>query len=267
MYQKIKVEKGNYIPKKVLGIHPHGDDIEGQCSGTLYRWAKAGAKIRIINTTAKKEGGPWRWEKKIGEYIGYEVDFWENAHSVRQQYADRELTLYLCREIRKFKPEIVIAMPPFEQHVDHIMCYAATFKAVLMARCPFDSVFGSENLMRVEEPGVKEILEETEPHWVKEIWIQQGAPTQNMWMITPNHYEDVTDIWDKKISIFYMFTEEYDLRYLADIAEYVALKNGKMAGVKYAEAFLRIPIKSKSELAKEYDEWRKKNKGKSYYDV
>jgi len=63
-----------------------------------------------------------------------------------------------------------------------------------------------------------------------------------------------------------MVTEECDLRYLADIAEYVALKNGEIAGVKYAEAFLRIPIKSKSELVKEYDEWRRKNKGKSYYD-
>jgi len=94
-------------------------------------------------------------KRRIGEYIGYEVDFWENAPYGCQQYADRELTLYLCREIRKFKPKIVITMPPFEQHTDHIMCYAATFKAVLMARCPFDSIFGSERLMRIEEPGVK----------------------------------------------------------------------------------------------------------------
>jgi hypothetical protein len=79
MYQKIKVEKGDYIPKRVLGVHPHNDDIEAQCSRTLYRWAKGGAKIKIINTIAKKEGGAWKWEKKIGEYIGYEGDFSENA--------------------------------------------------------------------------------------------------------------------------------------------------------------------------------------------
>jgi hypothetical protein len=64
MYKKIKVEKGDYIPKRVLGVHPHNDDIEAQCSGTLYRWAKGGAKIKIINTIAKKEGGAWKMGKE-----------------------------------------------------------------------------------------------------------------------------------------------------------------------------------------------------------
>ncbi|OGV52419.1 MAG: hypothetical protein A2017_10910 [Lentisphaerae bacterium GWF2_44_16] len=271
----MKAEKGNYIPKRVLGVHPHKDDIEGQSSGTLYRWASAGSKIKLITTVLSKkdieEGGAGKskackWEQKAGEALGYEVDFWDAGPLTCQQYADRELTLYICRQIREFKPEIVLCMPPYEQHADHVMCYAATFKAVLMARCPFDFDAGSENLMREEEPGVKEILEETEAHAVKEIWIQPGAPSQNMWRITPNHYEDVSDIWEKKISIFSLATEDLDLRYLTDISEYSALIDGKASGVKYAEAFLRIPIVKKMALAADYDAWRKKTKGKSYMD-
>lgn len=266
--KKIRAEKGHYIPRKVLGVHPHKDDFEGQASGTLCRWASANSDILLITTVvsadcAADERGR-RWERKAATTLGYAVEFWELGHPTCKQYADKALTLHLCRRIREFKPEIVLCMPPYDQNPDHTMCFAATFNAVLKARCPFNTEFRSELLLDAEDPEEKRLMDETPPHHVKEIWIQPGTPTQNLCRVTPNHYEDVTDIWDKKISVFDIAPEDLNVGYLADIAEYSAARDGEVVGVQYAEAFLRIPIVDKMTLAEDYDAWRRKTKNKSY---
>lgn len=45
-----------YVPESAMAIVAHPDDIEFSCSGTLARWAKAGAKTYYVVCTSGDVG-------------------------------------------------------------------------------------------------------------------------------------------------------------------------------------------------------------------
>ena len=41
-----------YVPESAMAIYAHPDDIEFSCSGTLARWARAGAQVYYVVCTS-----------------------------------------------------------------------------------------------------------------------------------------------------------------------------------------------------------------------
>ena len=255
----------DYTPDRVLAICPHPDDMEWNAGGAFYKWLQTGSQVRVAITTRAED--PAR--RKVHEeeevaaatILGYEVTFWGEAPAYSSQPPPSELCLYLCRLIRELRPDVVMAMPPFDQNTDHGGHGYATLRAVLMARCPFEGAANSERLLDPSDPRAREVLDSTEPHRVKELWVVPGCPTQNLARIQANHYLDVTDVFETKLAALRAHVTKNPDDLLVDLAIYCAMQDGREIGVQFAESFLRIPIGTRAELGLEYKAWRARKKG------
>ena len=142
-----------YVPERVMAIMAHPDDPEFSCSGTIARWAKAGAKICYVLCTSGDVGiaktGMTRQEASVireseqreaCRITGVqEVVFLGEPDGML--VATLELRKKLVREIRRFRPEVVITGDPtrvwsgdsYINHPDHRAASAAALDAVFPA--------------------------------------------------------------------------------------------------------------------------------------
>jgi len=143
----------HYEPESAMVIEAHPDDIEFSCAGTLARWAKAGARISFVLCTSGDVGidQPGMTRQRAGEIreaealeaakiIGAtEVIFLREPDCLLQ--ATLELRKRLVREIRRFRPEVVICGDPtivwaggdYINHPDHRAAANAALDAVFPA--------------------------------------------------------------------------------------------------------------------------------------
>lgn len=142
-----------YLPESAMAIVAHPDDIEFSCSGTLARWAISGARISYVLCTSGDvgidEGGMTRArateireaeQRAAAEIIGAtEVIFLREPDGMLQPTL--ELRKKLVREIRRFRPEVVIAGDPtivwagddYINHPDHRAAASAALDAIFPA--------------------------------------------------------------------------------------------------------------------------------------
>jgi len=142
-----------YVPDRVMVIMAHPDDPEFSCSGTVARWAKAGSNICYVLCTSGDVGiakpGMTRQEaaaireteqKEACRITGVdEVVFLGEPDGML--IATLELRKKLVREIRRFRPEVVITGDPtrvwsgdsYINHPDHRAASAAALDAVFPA--------------------------------------------------------------------------------------------------------------------------------------
>jgi len=142
-----------YIPESALVIVAHPDDVEFSCGGTLARWAKAGARVAYVLCTSGDVGiaaeGMTKQkaieiregeQRAAAEIIGAkEVVFLREPDGMLQ--ATLELRKRLTREIRRFRPEVVITGDPtmvwagdnYINHPDHRAASTAALDAVFPA--------------------------------------------------------------------------------------------------------------------------------------
>ncbi len=142
-----------YIPESAMAIVAHPDDIEFSCAGTLARWAKAGTRISFVLCTSGDVGiaepGMTRAraaeireaeERAAAALLGVqEVVFLREPDGMLQ--ATLELRKRLVREIRRFKPEVVISGDPtivwagndYINHPDHRAAALAAIDATFPA--------------------------------------------------------------------------------------------------------------------------------------
>ncbi len=142
-----------YIPESAMAIVAHPDDIEFSCSGTLARWARAGARISYILCTSGEvgiaEAGMTKSkaaeireqeQRQAAALVGAsEVVFLREPDGLLQPTL--ELRKKLVREIRRFRPEVVICGDPgvyiasdtYINHPDHRAAAAAALEAVFPA--------------------------------------------------------------------------------------------------------------------------------------
>ncbi len=145
--------KAFYVPESAMAIVAHPDDIEFGCAGTLARWARAGARISFVLCTSGDVGideeGMTRAraaeireaeEKAAAQIVGAsEVIFLREPDGMLQPTL--ELRKKLVREIRRFRPEVVISGDPtivwagadYINHPDHRAAATATLDAVFPA--------------------------------------------------------------------------------------------------------------------------------------
>ncbi len=158
-----------YVPESAMAIVAHPDDIEFSCAGTLARWAKNGARISCVLCTSgdvgiDEEGMTRENAAKIREVellqaskiVGAsEVVFIREPDGLLQPTLD--LRKRLVREIRRFRPEVVIAGDPtivwagndYINHPDHRAAASAALDATFPAA-------GQPNLFQeLEGEGIK----------------------------------------------------------------------------------------------------------------
>jgi LmbE family N-acetylglucosaminyl deacetylase len=142
-----------YIPESAMAITAHPDDIEFSCAGTLARWVKSGTRVSYVLCTSGDVGidsdGMTReraTEIRESESLAAanivgatEVIFLREPDGLLQPTL--ELRKRLVREIRRFRPEVVVTGDPtivwagndYINHPDHRAAATAALDATFPA--------------------------------------------------------------------------------------------------------------------------------------
>ncbi len=196
-------------PQNILVILAHPDDPEFFCGATLARWARAGHHITYLLLTCGDKGfnpttHPEMTPDKLcsirheEQYAAAKVIGAEAVHFM--EYPDGYLTADLdtrravVREIRRFKPDILLTCDPQTlfavygiNHPDH----RAAGQVVL------DAVFpAAGNVAYFPEL----LAEGFQPHMPKEVWCSLT--------MQPNTVLDVTEMWDVKMQAILQHTTQ-----------------------------------------------------------
>ncbi|TLN19053.1 PIG-L family deacetylase, partial [bacterium] len=136
-----------------MAIVAHPDDIEYTCAGTLARWAKAGARVAYLLCTSGDVGiaTPGMTRARATEIREAESRAAADLAGVRDLTFLREpdgmltatldLRKKIVREIRRFRPEVVITGDPtivwsgsdYINHPDHRAAAQAALDATFPA--------------------------------------------------------------------------------------------------------------------------------------
>lgn len=166
----------------------HADDAEYGCSGTVARWCREGMEVVYVLCTDGSKGSsePGMTSRQLvdirrleqieaGKVLGLsEVVFLEYEDAMLEP--NLALRKDITRQIRKFKPDILICQNPVRNlegsgylgHPDHIAAGEATISAVFPA-----------SRDRLTFP---ELLEEgLEPHKVRELLVS-GTSNPDKWI-------------------------------------------------------------------------------------
>lgn len=142
-----------YIPESAMAIFAHPDDIEYTCVGTLARWAHAGTCIAYVLCTSGEVGIAQKGMTKqhAAEIREAESRIAANIAGAKEVIFLREpdgllessisLRKKIVREIRIFKPEVVVCGDPtivwagedYINHPDHRAAAIAALDAVFPA--------------------------------------------------------------------------------------------------------------------------------------
>ena len=158
-----------YIPTRAMGIFAHPDDAEFSCAGTMARWISEGAVGAYIVVTSGDVGiaTPGMTKAKAAEIREAEAIAAADVVGITDVTFLREpdgmvvntlsLRKKVVREIRRFKPEVIITGDPTMvftprggiNHPDHRAVAGAAIDAVFPAS-------GQPNLFQeLEEEGLK----------------------------------------------------------------------------------------------------------------
>jgi LmbE family N-acetylglucosaminyl deacetylase len=142
-----------YVPESAMAIVAHPDDIEFSCAGTTARWARAGARICYVLCTSGDVGiaEPGMTRARAAEIREAETRTAAEIAGVKEiiflgepdgmLVPSLELRKKLVREIRRFRPEVVITGDPtivwsgedYINHPDHRAAAQATLDATFPA--------------------------------------------------------------------------------------------------------------------------------------
>lgn len=241
-----------YIPESAMAIVAHPDDIEFGCAGTLARWAKAGARTSYVVITSGDVGiakdGLTRQQameireaeqRAAAEIAGAaEVIFLREPDGMLQ--ATLELRKKLVREIRRFRPEVVIAGDPtvvlasdrYINHPDHRAAATAALDAVFPAA-------GQPHLF--EELAAEGLT----AHKVRKVYI-------DVWDNTATAFVSIDETIDLKIAALRAHTSQMkDWDPEPRVREWTA-KAAEGKEMQYAEAFRVITL----EGDEDWEKWK-----------
>ena len=228
-------------PERVLVIAAHPDDIEFVVAGTIAKWVRAGTHVAYVLATSGDAGthqiGITRQElarireaeqRAAARAIG--VD-----HVVFLGYPDGEvqptleLRRDLVREIRRFRPDTVICFDPTRLFVGGMYINHPDHRAVGQAAVDAVSPTAAMPLAFAEQ-----LVEEgLKPHRVRQLLVTST--------LNPDTWVDISTTLDLKVKALLEHKSQMDERrdYVGMVHQW-ALDAGTVAGLPYAESFLRI---------------------------
>lgn len=194
-----------YIPRSAMGIFAHPDDAEFIVAGTIARWARGGCDVTLVLITSGNAGTHdvmltreslasvrEEEERRAAAILGI-----RNVVFLRHDDCALQPTLglrrELVREIRSFRPEVVICGDPqawffddrYINHPDHRAAGVAALEAVFPA---------AEMELLWPEEGL--------PHKVQAVYVC-STPSPNTWI-------DITDTIDMKIEALKAHASQLD---------------------------------------------------------
>ena len=232
-----------YIPESALVIMAHPDDMEFSCAGTMARWAKAGSRIIYILCTSGEVGisDPEITKEKAAEIREIEQREAARITGVQEVVFLREpdgmlqptleLRKKLVREIRRFRPEVVMCGDPtvifagetYINHPDHRAAATAALDATFPAA-------GQPNLFQeLEEEGLK-------AHKPRKVFVSGWGQT--------DLYVNIEETIDLKVAALRAHKSQMgDWDPEPRIKEWAA-ERGKGKEMEYAESFRVITLVS-----------------------
>ena len=233
-----------------MAIAAHPDDIEFACAGTMARWARAGAKISYVVLTSGDVGiaEPGMTKERATEIREAEQRAAAEIAGATEVIFLREpdgmvvptleLRKKLVREIRRFRPEVVVCGDPtvmwagdtYINHPDHRATATAAIDAIFPAA-------GQPNLF-------EELAEEgLSAHKVRKVYVET-------WEDKSDLYVSIDDTIDLKIQALRAHTSQMkDWDPEPRIKEWAALR-AKGKEMSYAEGFRVITLISDEEFEK-----------------
>ncbi len=242
---------GYYVPKKAMVIVAHPDDIEFACAGTVARWVQDGAEVVYVLCTSGDVGidQPGMTKARAAEIREAEQTAAARVVGVTEVVYLREpdgmlentisLRKRLVREIRRFKPEVVVTGDPtivwarsdYINHPDHRAAAGAALDAVFPAA-------GQPNLFEeLAEEGIT-------AHKVRKVFILswQDADT----------FVNISDTIDLKIKALKKHVSQMgDWDPEPRLKEWAA-ETAKGKEMAYAEAFRVVTLISDEDFAKNH---------------
>jgi LmbE family N-acetylglucosaminyl deacetylase len=124
----------------ILAFGPHPDDVEFGCAPVLIKEIENGNRVKIVVLSRGEAGSSGTPEEREQEaraaakLIGAEIDFLDLGGDCHMEYRP-ENTIRLAGEIRKERPDVVLAPNPAEnQHPDHVAVSGMVRAACRLAR-------------------------------------------------------------------------------------------------------------------------------------
>ena len=223
--------------ERVMLITAHPDDSEFGAGGTVARLARDGREITYVIATNGNKGSSDRTmtperlaairmeeqrqaARVLGvarvEFLGYPDGELEDTRDLR-----RDIT----REIRRWRPDLVITMNPHRTY----NLYASHRDHRIVAGVALDCVYP----LARDHMSFPELMPDFEPHKVREIHLMQWD--------TPHLVVDITDVMDLKLKAIACHVSQ--VGDFAGVEARVRERNaeiGRASGHGYAEAYDRI---------------------------
>ncbi len=235
-----------YVPESAMVIFAHPDDIEFGPAGTLARWAQAGARISYVLCTSGEVGiGKKKMtreeacelreaeQRNAAEIVGaQEVIFLREPDGMLQPTVD--LRRRLVREIRRFRPEVVICGDPtvvwagtgYINHPDHRAAATAALDAAFPAA-------GQPNLFQeLEDEGLY-------AHKPRKVYVYS-------WL-SGDYHVDISETIETKIQALKAHESQMNEAGEFDAAKMIrdwAAEIGQGHEMQYAEAFRVVTLES-----------------------
>jgi LmbE family N-acetylglucosaminyl deacetylase len=238
-------ENQEFVPKIVLGIAAHPDDLDFAASGTMSKWAEQGAEVYYLIVTDGSKGTNDRSltssqltkiredeQREAAKVVGAKDVFFLNYPDGMLEVS-MNLKKDIVRVIRKIKPDTVITTDPtvlyeigwgFINHSDHRAAGQATVDAVFpLARdfLVFPELLSDEKL---------------EPHKVKNLLLINFTKG--------NFVVDISTQIDKKIDALKAHESQIGGNHVYQMIKERSAIIGKESGHDYAERFIKIELMS-----------------------
>ena len=220
------------LPKRVLAVGAHPDDIEILCAGTMALYAQAGSQVTLCTATngdrGSMTGTPEETAairkaaaKNSAEIIGARyvcLDF----HDCGLDGASLEVRKTFIDLIREVNPDVVFTHAPEDYHADHLATSTHVWNATMIASVPLE---------RSEHPAVE--------HTVPVIYMDTLAGIG----FTPDSYVDISSAFETKQAMLgchasqVVWMREQGGFDFEEFTQTVSRFRGFQSGTRYAEAF------------------------------
>ncbi len=224
------------LPRRVMAIFAHPDDVDFGCSGTLSLWADRGVHVTYCLLTSGNKGthdpkmSPVRLarirekeQQAAGAVVGAK-QFVFLRHGDGELEVSMKMRGEVCRAIRVHKPDVVFTQDPwrpYQIHPDHRVAGWSAMDGIISAR---DHLFFPEQLRgRLRK------------HRVTRVFLFGTAE--------PNAWFDISTTLDRKIKAIGSHTSQVrDVKALGERMRQFARAAGGAWGFEAAEGFRLLEI-------------------------
>jgi LmbE family N-acetylglucosaminyl deacetylase len=218
------------LPRRVLAIGAHPDDLELSCAGTLAKFVRAGVYVHLAVACQGDRGGssgpdPALAERRAEEarcaaaILGAPLDLLELGDA--EVRVDPETRLLFLRLLRAARPDLIITHSPSDYHPDHVRVGAIATDCAWYAASPGHAT----ELPPLDGPPAV-------------VYMENVAGVN----FEPTHLVDISGTIDVKRRMLACHQSQLGradsgISHLEELAETLGKLRGLQCGVAYAEGF------------------------------